>query len=622
MMEKDIRNILKTYNTILGNKKVVLGEADISGIDELVYNPATKKSGTIGHGYDGGKKVQGITWSNHDDHLHIGFTNRDVAMAVIDKADQMGLKTTENPYAKKDPNGKVDKVHTSGSFHYKVFPGEPKVGAGVDISGNPQTITELIKWIETNYASGSYPEQQTVDYTDTDTKSPTNPTEVPATTPSSSTSYTNKEYNSGDPFVSHAIGQVFNKILGMKESIHEASLFGGKSFKWGGGPSDHGSRSLGNWQSDNAWDIMAAEGVPVYSISDGTISKIGGSDKLSKNGVVYGYQVTVNTDNNSIFYTHFGKLGPNISQGASIKKGDLIGYIGKPKENDKWPTHVHIGIKKGNIKQFINTNADIIGAENITTDNSTDTFSTTTSGTKLPSEPFTKKSSDIGGGDPFVSHALGQVFNKIFGLNESSSGKEKRYITFCNISNPKTFRNGQNISKGEVIGNTSTDVNVSKYDDSYNKVSLTPKDFNLGKNISYNFGEATIPNSDNPKIKSPIDGIINNSRFIRGCTNQITVQFEEEKFDRNNRGKVDFTTTSYADPLLGDIISAPFKLFQDKYDEDGTLKQKRWGYPGQKVDPWIVDTLSSPFKKIGKIFKEEEQRKIQENIERIKKLIK
>lgn len=139
------------------NRKLMnINEADIEGVDELVYNPATKSGGDIGHGYDHGTRINGITWSGHEDHLHLGFTDRDVAMKVIDKADQMGLRTTENPYAKKDPNGKVDNVHTTGSFHYKEFPGEPKVGGGVDISGDEDKIVELIKWVEDEYAHGNY----------------------------------------------------------------------------------------------------------------------------------------------------------------------------------------------------------------------------------------------------------------------------------------------------------------------------------------------------------------------------------------------------------------------------------------------------------------------------------
>ena len=102
-MDKKIENILSLYENILSTKSLVISEADIQGVDELVYNPATKEGGTVGYGYNDGKRQKGITWPNHDNHLHIGFTNRTTAMAIIDKADSMGLKTTENPYAKKGP---------------------------------------------------------------------------------------------------------------------------------------------------------------------------------------------------------------------------------------------------------------------------------------------------------------------------------------------------------------------------------------------------------------------------------------------------------------------------------------------------------------------------------------
>jgi hypothetical protein len=132
-----------------------LTEADISGVDELVYNPVTKSGGAIGYGYNDGNKVAGLTWKGHDNHLHIAFTDKKVAMSIIDKADEIGLTTTENPYAKKDPNKVVDAVHTHNSFHYKNFDGEPLVGKAVDIRGENHKIIELIKWIEKNYGSST-----------------------------------------------------------------------------------------------------------------------------------------------------------------------------------------------------------------------------------------------------------------------------------------------------------------------------------------------------------------------------------------------------------------------------------------------------------------------------------
>jgi hypothetical protein len=130
---------------------LIITESDLAGIDELVYNPVTgNPDDELDKGSDGGKIKDRITWTNHDDHLHIGTTNRDVMMKLIEKAQGMGLSSTENPYAKNDSDGKIGK-HAKNSFHYKEFQGQPKVGAGVDFSGNQSTLREFIRWINYNY---------------------------------------------------------------------------------------------------------------------------------------------------------------------------------------------------------------------------------------------------------------------------------------------------------------------------------------------------------------------------------------------------------------------------------------------------------------------------------------
>ena len=130
---------------------LIVTESDLAGIDELVYNPVTgNPADELDKGSDGGKIKDRITWTNHDDHLHIGTTNRDVMMKLIEKAQGMGLSSTENPYAKNDSDGKIGK-HAKNSFHYKEFQGQPKVGAGVDFSGNQSTLREFIRWINYNY---------------------------------------------------------------------------------------------------------------------------------------------------------------------------------------------------------------------------------------------------------------------------------------------------------------------------------------------------------------------------------------------------------------------------------------------------------------------------------------
>lgn len=135
-------------------------------------------------------------------------------------------------------------------------------------------------------------------------------------------------------------------------------LFNDANFRWGGGPSAHRTRSLGNWQSDNAWDIMAPAGTPVYAIEGGTVSRLSGSLKLKK--TVYGYNITIKGKDNDFFYTHLGSKNPDLTVGSQVNKGDYLGTIGIPAENPKWPQHVHIGLRTGDIKKYMDTNGNIL----------------------------------------------------------------------------------------------------------------------------------------------------------------------------------------------------------------------------------------------------------------------
>ncbi len=166
---------------------LIITESDLAGIDEMVYNPVTgNPADEYDKGADSGKIQNRITWPNHDDHLHIGTTNRDVMMKLIDKAQGMGISSTENPYAKNDSDGKVGK-HAAGSFHYKEFQGKPTVGAGVDFSGNQATLREFIRWINANYKGKQSPTDATVEAPEAP-KGTTKPSSTSGTTTSSGSS--------------------------------------------------------------------------------------------------------------------------------------------------------------------------------------------------------------------------------------------------------------------------------------------------------------------------------------------------------------------------------------------------------------------------------------------------
>lgn len=146
--------IMNKKNILQENKKIrslmlISEAAELGGIKQLIYNP-------LGYGYTNGKKLSGFKVAGHNNHLHIGFTNKDVAIKIMDKSMSMGLTTSENPYTigKKngDPTGKLERsVHVSNSAHLSNFPGSPKVGMGVDISGDPNKIKELVSWIESKF---------------------------------------------------------------------------------------------------------------------------------------------------------------------------------------------------------------------------------------------------------------------------------------------------------------------------------------------------------------------------------------------------------------------------------------------------------------------------------------
>ena len=111
------------------------------------------------------------------------------------------------------------------------------------------------------------------------------------------------------------------------------------------GPKNHGSRALGNWQSDNAWDVFAPAGSVVNSYTNGTVKKVRDTGKNS--GKIFGTQVTVSGSDGfpEIFYTHLKNV--KLQAGDKVKVGDRIGVVSEWVGHDKM-THVHIGLPRGN----------------------------------------------------------------------------------------------------------------------------------------------------------------------------------------------------------------------------------------------------------------------------------
>ena len=140
-------------------------------------------------------------------------------------------------------------------------------------------------------------------------------------------------------------------------------------------------------------------------------------------------------------------------------------------------------------------------------------------------------------------------------------------LEYCGISKP-SVRLNQNVSKGTVLGTTTEDVVISLFDDSGSRVYID----------SY--------------IKKEIDKTKKlNSKGIKN---------EPKLYYNNAWGRI-----------IGDLISTPIQWFEDKYDENGQLKQKRWSSPTDKIQPDDWMSKGSPTY----------SKKVNENIKRIKKIL-
>lgn len=411
---------------------------------------------------------------------------------------------------------------------------------------------------------------------------------------------------------------VIKDILSIYESILEnkslsevssasEELLGGGDVKI---PADGAHAGQSGWQSSNAWDIKGSVGSPVYALADGvaqTFSDYGKNVTATQGKKLYGQSFTVKSDGGLPSIYYTHLEGSPVTKGAKIQCGQFLGYIMDFPGSDY--DHVHIGVESGNIRQFLNDDGTIKCAK----------------GQKI-------SGTEIG----------------------SSSASEDAY-------NAATGQSSQAKSSGQyaaVVGDVTSAKGLQEQR-------------NFGKNISNRYGRVIIPKDDNPKIKAPISGVINNKRYSSSCNNQVTIENNDNgkiylqfcgisnpkvgngksvkvgdvlgntdtdvevvmydsswnrinipgkdlRIDKKEKETVkDKTKKSsepeYYDPLMAAILGAPSKLFQDKYDKEGNRVEKRWGGVADKqsVDPWVLNFLKDPFKR----------KKVNENIEKIKKML-
>jgi len=402
----------------------------------------------------------------------------------------------------------------------------------------------------------------------------------------------------------------------LRNGINEVSsaspdLLGGKSVNI---PNDGAHVGQSGWQSGNAWDIAAKIGDPVYAIASGTVQTFNdyGSTVVKKDGKkLFGIGFTVDSDNNLPDVYYAHLKDAQIKRGDHIECGQLLGYV--MDFPDSSYDHVHIGVESGhNIREFLNSDGSLKCA----------------SGRKLDIQNLSQSNSTDS--------------------NETSLNNDKNGIIYDLVKN--------------IIGGLTGLKEERVYS-------------NFGKNVIHRSGDVIIPKDGNQKIYSPVNGVVNNTKYLSSCKNQIIIQHKidgstyytvfcgitnpsvgdgksikqgtllgttdedvrvsvyDSMFDReyistylNKENKSNKQTSSKpeynksksyrATHDLADIFMAPLRSFEDKIDSNGEVIQKRWSRVGDKEqpEPWL--------NKYSATYNPEKQgKKLKENVEKIKRLL-
>lgn len=421
----------------------------------------------------------------------------------------------------------------------------------------------------------------------------------------------------------------FKEFLMNEVESQSGELFGGTNVTI---PVDGAHKGQSGWQSNNAWDIPSPIGTPVYAVVGGTVAtfKDYGPTPISRdNKTLFGAGFTVDSDNGlpDVYYTHLKDT--TVKVGDKISCGQLLGYV-MDFPNSGYD-HLHIGVETGNVRQFLNDDGSLKcskGDVASTSKSSEKTSSSVSSAGSAASTAAATTSSNVSASSPARDEV---VFNMAKNLGKMFLPTEGRQI-----QEQKSF----------------------------------------GKNVQNRYGRIIIPGDLNPKIKSPISGVVDNSRYSSSCKNQITIKGQSngkiylqfcgidtplvrdgmkvsagqvigrtdsdveaslfdsawnriyikddfrdktpEVDDEDKKKKKDNKERYYSDPAVALLASLPAmaanKIFGDRYDKKtGEMTQKRWGGVADKreVDPWLLNLIKKPFAK-----------KVNEDLERIKKLLK
>lgn len=95
----------------------------------------------------------------------------------------------------------------------------------------------------------------------------------------------------------------------------------------------------GNERHHEALDIMAPKGTKVVAAADGVVAKL----FISKPGGITLYQFDP-SEKYAYYYAHLDRYADGVKEGAMLKRGDPIGYVGTTGNADPKAPHLHFAV--------------------------------------------------------------------------------------------------------------------------------------------------------------------------------------------------------------------------------------------------------------------------------------
>lgn len=108
------------------------------------------------------------------------------------------------------------------------------------------------------------------------------------------------------------------------------------------------TEARGTARAHEAVDIPAPRGTPVLAVADGVVRKL----FTSVRGGLTLYEFDLE-ERYCYYYAHLDGYAPSLREGQSLRKGELIGYVGSTGNAGKDSPHLHFAvIRLGPEKQW------------------------------------------------------------------------------------------------------------------------------------------------------------------------------------------------------------------------------------------------------------------------------